>query len=339
MSNSQRTRGFTLVELLVVIAIIGILIGMLLPAVQQVREAARRITCANNMRQHALACHNYENSYESFPPGIKTRDLELHGATDSDIGALLDRHGLNWSFMILPFSEQNALYQDIREKSDRLRTPKWWGGAPHPIMGHSDLAKVELGAFTCPSDTMGPLNRFRGNHGKSNYVGIIGPLLNHDLKSGSFDNTNDMYRDPPPGSNTHRPLTTWREKITADWPGILYINSKVTFGNLVDGSSNTCLLGERAGIRRNNRDVAPGTWCGVDRAQWMNVCLGPMTRNSDKTINPTSPHKWSNITSGHPGGCNFARADGSAEFISDNINTTVYEALSTKNGGENIPVL
>ena len=101
---SRKIRGFTLVELLVVIAIIGILIGMLLPAVQQVREAARRIECANKMRQLALACHNYHSAHDNFPPGIST-DVDLDYSTTGNLRTSINAgfRGAPWSVLILPY--------------------------------------------------------------------------------------------------------------------------------------------------------------------------------------------------------------------------------------------
>ena len=120
MSNKQHRNGFTLVELLVVIAIIGILIGMLLPAVQQVREAARRTTCANNLRQQALANLNYESAHMNFPPGLNVPidqgsgsfSTGLAGAINLQTEPIHDRFG-SWMVWTLPFQEQNNLYDQL----------------------------------------------------------------------------------------------------------------------------------------------------------------------------------------------------------------------------------
>ena len=142
--------GFTLVELLVVIAIIGILIGMLLPAVQQVREAARRIECGNSMRQLALAMHNYESSNMHFPPGIHSRDPNLYTTNE-----VLNTHGFNWSAIILPFVEQNSQFDILGRLSMNFVEPKWWGTLPGVNGGAwKDHAKAELGLFVCPSCPM-----------------------------------------------------------------------------------------------------------------------------------------------------------------------------------------
>ena len=154
----QDPKGFTLVELLVVIAIIGILIGMLLPAVQQVREAARRTQCANSMRQLAIAMHNYESANSHFPPGIKPIDLSLSCATD-----MMEENSFNWSAIILPFVELNSQHEILARLSDNFRRPRWLGVLPDVNGGElTDHAMAELGLFVCPSCPMAPINNKRG---------------------------------------------------------------------------------------------------------------------------------------------------------------------------------
>ena len=156
----NRKNGFTLVELLVVIAIIGILIGMLLPGVQKVREAARRAACANKMRQMTVGLMNYESAHKHFPPGIQSNSM---------MG-----RGLNWSSFILPFMEQDALYGVLRDQSNNFKQPNWVGGAI------ADSAEEILDIYLCPSDEMGGENTVRGRtpgganpHGKSNYICLL----------------------------------------------------------------------------------------------------------------------------------------------------------------------
>ncbi|MEM7454075.1 MAG: DUF1559 domain-containing protein [Planctomycetota bacterium] len=127
--NSRRASGFTLVELLVVIAIIGILIGMLLPAVQQVREAARRINCANNMRQLGLAVMNYESAFQHFPSGVVDSDDDLTDALHSGL------------VYLLPNIEQNNVYEQYDFNSD------WKTGT------NLTLTQVKIETFLCPSNT------------------------------------------------------------------------------------------------------------------------------------------------------------------------------------------
>ena len=323
----NRKTGFTLVELLVVIAIIGILIGLLLPAVQQVREAARRTDCSNKMRQMVLAMHNYESAFGHFPPGMKSRDLNVYSA---DVNDTLYRHGLNWGTIILPYVEQDAQYQFVFDLSDRLITPKWWGGTPW-----TDHAKTVQSIFLCPSDPMGELNTVRANsHAKSNYVGICGHKLDRDL---------NQVTDLSQVTDQSGAVTSAEQQYAIQFPGVLYVNSKVSMGAIRDGSSNTFVVSERDGAFMGvdsggvERTRGASTWCGANRVGWMNQCLAPTSSDPNFTINSAvvgNKQRWYAISSQHPAGANFARADGSTEFVTDTISGTIYEQLGTKAGGE-----
>ncbi len=197
----RRIRGFTLVELLVVIAIIGILVALLLPAIQAAREAARRTECNNNLKQWGVALHNYHDVNNKFPPGWLQKYV---GTTLSDVG-------WGWGSFILPFVEQQALYDVIQPGQGSL-----WGATNDPVK----LAAMqgELKAYRCPSDIQTVTNSGRQINGKSltvsNYVG---------------NNSSDVT-------------------ITSDDPetgGLFVENKSMTFGDILDGTSNTVALGER----------------------------------------------------------------------------------------------
>jgi prepilin-type N-terminal cleavage/methylation domain-containing protein len=179
--------AFTLVELLVVIAIIGILIAMLLPAVQSVREAARRVQCANHLRQMVLAMHNYESAHKNFPPAYK-------GSSNLP--------GWAWGTYILPFMEQANLYQ-----SGNVETALFGGGS-NPAMPNT-YSKTPLPGFRCPSDLGPELNPLRLNHGMSNYRAVAGYNssgffeADKDLGGILFQNSKVPFSDIPDGtSNT-----------------------------------------------------------------------------------------------------------------------------------------
>ena len=158
-------RGFTLIELLVVIAIIGVLVGLLLPAVQQAREAARRTSCVNNMKQLGLAIHNYKDANKVLPAGW-TKPADLTNFSSGNYWG--------WGAFILPFTEDSALY-------DQIDFDRQWSNT-----GSSSIPATPLAGRCCPSDTMGLLNTKENNSGKSNYIGSFG---NKPINTANFTTT------------------------------------------------------------------------------------------------------------------------------------------------------
>ena len=239
MKTTGARTAFTLVELLVVIAIIGILIGMLLPAVQQVREAARRTACMNNARQLTLAMLNYESAYQLFPTGVSHTDAgNARGAPVIPRPSNPNRsREQGWGMIILPFMEQNNLYDLLKNETNNW-DDSWYlkldaNGQP--------LASNIIPAFICPSDASKDGDRNQSFthkdcvaagldfYGKSNYVGAVGGC-----------NFTDSIRP--------QHMSTW---------GIFARNSRTGFGQISDGSSNVIALGERSSrterrFRRNS---------------------------------------------------------------------------------------
>ena len=316
-----KRKGFTLVELLVVIAIIGILIAMLLPAVQQVREASRRVTCANSMRQLALAMLSYESANQQFPPGVQScRDCD----TDQMLGnGRTEDPGILWGAFILPYVEQTALSNQVAEISNNFTTTG-------PISVWDDTARNILPFFICPSCPLEDSNPFRRGHGKSNYVGIIGPRQPFDLQS--YNNLDEVNTE---SSGINGAIT---DRANVEFPGILFFNSETRIGAVTDGTSNTFIVGERGGeTLENGQTRRPSIWCVVQRSNWLNGGLGPVSRNPELTLNSsifTNHSRWTALSSSHSGGANFSRADGSTIFIADSIDGFTYENLGTKSGGE-----
>ena len=332
--KKNRERGFTLVELLVVIAIIGILIGMLLPAVQQVREAARRIQCGNQMRQISLAMLNYESSNGHFPPGIQPRtDGVSNGIpTAAQAPALLRGNGYGWGTIILPFIEQNAIHQQLSDISSGLTRPTLPGSGVQPQL-------QTIATYICPSCPLPEEGGVRPpveGH-KSNYVGVMGPRwTENDLDS--LSNLNQIELDK------EGPVSGAVEQCVCQFPGILFFNSAITFGQIQDGSSNTFLVGERDGqllngFKSNGEQYrrAASVWCGPRQAAWLNAVLGPTTADPRFTLNSADGDFWTQwvpFSSSHPGGANFGRADGSVTFASDEVDGRTFESMGTRNGGE-----
>lgn len=347
--NSIRRRGFTLVELLVVIAIIGILVGLLLPAVQQVREAARRASCANNIRQLALAVHNFESSHERFPPGFY--NARASGSYVGYVEQFITQpfgsypnaksNFYGWGFLILPYLEQKPLYDEFN------RIDAIGGGSstlPYRLTAWSprmlgqdarSLVQHALPIFICTSDSddrdQNPVYTCfadaTSTAGKSNYVGCVGTDCPTSRRRGVSVNGSD---DP-----------------AADW-GVFGKNSDTTFGVIVDGSSNTIMLGERTSLA----ELPPpgGTASQARGAIWIGAAH---VKNSH--LGPANfPNRWSNLgqasvdfnfqvngpargrsiaSSEHAGGAMVANCDGSAHFLSENLgNTTLQNMASMRDG-------
>ena len=215
--HSNRSRGaFTLVELLVVIAIIGILIGMLLPAVQQVRESARRVQCQNNSRQQVLAALNFESSRQFFPPawnGLNGAFLPVPSGRSQWEHRFGNMYG--WQAFVLPFMEQNPLSGQVDFTRGWSQGDTGLGGGVAPSTNH-------IPTFRCPSDVADEGHtRYSGSGGslnaRSSYIMSIGGVSFEDRQGGNLPEL---------------------------W-GVGWEDSKTTFGKMSDGSSNTLVLGER----------------------------------------------------------------------------------------------
>jgi prepilin-type N-terminal cleavage/methylation domain-containing protein/prepilin-type processing-associated H-X9-DG protein len=336
---ARRPSGFTLIELLVVIAIIGVLIALLLPAVQAAREAARRAQCVNNLKQIGIALHNYHSATGAFPPGyvsavdrtiLDACDQDAENASSVDLGS-----GWAWGSMILPHMEQQPLYNSINfSLSVGFRA-------------NDTSSTTFLNCYICPSDNTNktvvpvladppdPANPggFTGsnvvdNVARGNYVGMFG--------LGEICAASGANGAPNVGS-------------IGNSLGVFYRNSQTTFADVTDGTSQTIAVGERS------HNLSYVTWTarsingwlgktsflegGTDRFDpspeecWTQV-LGPVgLEDGLRTPNDPEAHVedyWSR----HPGGVNFLFADGSVHFLKDTIHPIPWRALATRASGE-----
>lgn len=346
---TKRNRpGFTLVELLVVIAIIGILVGLLLPAVQAAREAARRMQCSNNMKQLALAVHNYESAFKSI--GRLASPGETSWGQDSGWNGYSPHCGL------LPFIEQGALYQQIYFNDTRdnmyphYAGHPWNSNRPNPpgsSMSVKQQFATRVPGFLCPSDVAYPDNAYPGN----NYALSAGTCLGWSVPAGDrigpFNRQSYTgFRDIPDGtSNT---ILTG-EFIKGDATGSIFTNK----GDIARGLTFPGGAGNRGWTQANlslfviTTKAGGGNHVSGAGSHWM----GPGMYNT--AFNTIAPPNWEGVAgnncagcgegdndgiyparSRHTGGAQHAMADGSVQFISQSIGLLQYQALGSAKGDE-----
>lgn len=310
---SRIRRGFTLIELLVVIAIIAILIALLLPAVQQAREAARRSTCKNNLKQLGIACHNYHDTYGLFPTG-SVPTPSLHAGTGTMTNFQGNEEHWCWMAFILPFMEQSTIFDSLRVNDRTLaNVGRALGSNPDAL----NAAFPPLASFQCPSDTTGPRLKagMRRNHFNGN--GFPG--------GGTFRPPTSNYIGSCGYKDINRP-NNYRTNLNN---GVLYNRSTTRIRDILDGTSNTFMIGERdercgAGTWIGNRNPGGGGTHGADYS------FGRISTPLNNPINSGNQNCTDGFSSKHPGGGQFLFCDGSVKFISENIN---FQNLTTNCGG------
>ena len=330
-----KVSGFTLVELLVVIAIIGVLVALLLPAVQAAREAARRTACMNNYKQVGLALHNYESSFGKFPPGTTDHESRNH-------------EGYSWAVQLLRYLEGGTIYERIDFTDDGFV------GTTSP-QNQELMNGTVVNAFVCPSSDLPQFNQ-AWNGPRDIHIGhmvaIAGAIPpNVDQISPEEWRWDATAMNPATANRAHA------------WNGILFAQSDIGIGQITDGTTHVMCIGETSDratfdgspdIEFDCRGMYPhGWWIGADRNEledWRGdvrvfnttyinfrplgtkVCSGGPAGHSRAP--GTNYDNEVPIQSAHPGGAHVVMCDGSAQFLSDSIDFDLYRWLAIRDSGE-----
>ncbi|HBE72418.1 MAG TPA: prepilin-type cleavage/methylation domain-containing protein [Planctomycetaceae bacterium] len=353
----RRRVGFTLVELLVVIAIIGVLVGLLLPAVQSAREAARRMQCSNNLKQIGLGVLNFESAYQLIPPGPYDGDPSLPGmnyrdppGTYGSTTCCRAAHPNGWSqfFKILPFIEQTNVYN----LAD-FRVPPIHAGRPADYDGENSVARALIGIYYCPSR-----RRVQGygtaKFGRCDYAGCGGFFQGEIMEHGSLSGWTPALPDPqipaaPLGmsprrderAQENRGSTSGRRGYFA-WGGDS--SGKRRLADVTDGTSNSIMVSEKGlPYKAQGRD-------GGDNERWNNAGwdedvirwhFPPLSDEDEvrsrpfRNMDTESGTVWRRyFGSSHPGGLNSVHGDGSVRFTSFNVDSLVWMHMCVIDDGE-----
>ena len=319
--TESRRRAFTLVELLVVIAIIGVLVGLLLPAVQQAREAARRSSCTNKMRQIGLALHNYADANKRFPEGARLLSAGANWSSSTFCGTAGSSYqGPPWTVTILPQLEEATRF-------DEFNTEAAFSSFHNVNQSGVNRAGWEkpMSGYQCPSNP-------GSNAGTNNldYFGVQGGgPASAKLSCGSTSGTRLFFDN-----------------------GVLYVRSKTEFRHITDGTSKTFMVGESKYMPTERAMWTAGTCGGTDGyfgwASGMHtssvstahpvtmaaMVIGINPNNTSGGLTQTKECLSRMFGSLHPGGCNFTLADGSVRFVGETTSISLLQDLAVRNDGD-----
>jgi len=310
-------RAFSLVELLVVIAIIGILLALLMPAVQAVREAARRMQCMNHLKQIGAALLNYNQMHGVFPPGCIVATGSPPGWRpwqEAKSTGLTQHHGTSWMLQILPYIEQRNLWDAWNFRAN--------------VLGNASLAQIDIPVFYCPSrrggirssDRAHLVDRYNWTGGGNDYGGCIGS------GNGWTNNSYRYFTKPVAGNESEH----WRHPSRV---GIFQPNASARFSDIYDGASNTILTGEL------QRLVSPPS--GISSVDgWAAGGVATLFTTNDREKDGTGESQYGVYQTGgmnngffespgseHPDGAQFGMADGSVHFLNESIDKHVFVLL------------
>ncbi len=294
MESRRNRRGFTLVELLVVIAIIGVLVALLLPAVQAAREAARRAQCTNNLKQIGLAMHNHHDTYGELPVGM--------AGSLSNNGANRGGWGWAWGVYILPFMERDNLYDTV---DNRIFSDSGWMGNNPEI---DAAVRADIDAFVCPSSAN---PKIQGNQATHNYAGNAGSNWTSGDDSANTWNTNGVFRFGNPRNDGLR-----FSDITDGTSSTLMVAEKTG----IDKASPQCNWCSCNAIFSSHMDSGAGTNEASEHVG--------STRWAFNSRDERAFHSF------HPGGINGVLVDGSVRFFPETTNQTIRNRIGARNDGQ-----
>jgi prepilin-type N-terminal cleavage/methylation domain-containing protein len=318
--HRARPRAFTLIELLVVIAIIAILIGLLLPAVQKIREAANRMSCSNKMKQLGLALHNYHDVNNTLPPGAQGAVFPI----PNPAGNTTTIAGTSWIVFILPYIEQDNLFK-------QYRFDLAYNSVENGLVGSNVVPTLYCPSGPSPKKYLDPNTNVNTNP-STHYYGVMGPGGLTDNWPIVYNGVTYTYRIGSANANGawsgHGVLSHYQETT-----GSISTLRLIRLTDVIDGLTNTLMLGEISVNLPPGQTNQYRTWIRGNNAG------SGTTKNVTYPMNSTFYNGSTNFNhisfgSHHAGGCNFTLGDGSVRFVRQTIDLALYQVLASIDGGE-----